>query len=270
MERNLIWNKCWLAAGAAMLALSLTANAATEKDLAVQAKRMDNLSASRGGTVVSDRISGDFSSFAGSPENAQSLVNGLRNGTEVRLASPAAPPASFTPPTGKMGYGNVFISLALAKQSLAAQGITQPTPEQLRTAMLGGQMVNGSGQLVQTQGVLAMRAEGMGWGQIAHSMGFKLGQAVSTMKSANARLEPPAVRAASTPAGTHGSKSGMGLVTPAGKGEQAAGKGIVTGTGESTGAPLGKGGQGVVGGAGGSQVHGKSGDDGRGQGAGKP
>jgi hypothetical protein len=33
-----------------------------------------------------------------------------------------------------MGYGNVYISPALAKQQLSTMGITQPTPQQLQAA----------------------------------------------------------------------------------------------------------------------------------------
>jgi hypothetical protein len=33
-------------------------------------------------------------------------------------AKGTAPSTTFTPPTGKMGYGNVYTSLALAKQNL--------------------------------------------------------------------------------------------------------------------------------------------------------
>lgn len=273
MKLNTALRKWWLVAGTMMFALALQAQAATEKDLGVQANRMDVLSASRGETVVSDKISGDFSSFAGSQENAQALVSGLRNGGEIKLTSATAPSESFTPPTGKMGYGNVFISLSVAKQSLAMQGIAQPTPEQLRTAMLGGQIVTSTGKTVQMQGVLAMRADGMGWGQIANNMGFKLGQAVSAIKSTNTQLGASAAHIASPP-GKGGISTPTSAPAASGKSGQTPGKGIVTGTGESPGAAVsGKGGQGGISGAGSSGAgrgYGKGGDGGRGQGSGKP
>jgi hypothetical protein len=67
----------------------------------------------------------------------------------------------FTPPTGKMGYGNVDNALALAEASLKEKGITQPTPAQLGAS---------------TMDILRLRADGQGWGQIAQSYGFKLGE----------------------------------------------------------------------------------------------
>jgi hypothetical protein len=101
-----------------------------------------------------------YTKFAGSKENATSLVNGLRDGSEVKLTSREGS-ETFKPATGKMGYGNVDHALALAEASLKQKGITNPTPAQLSAAI---------------QGVTRMRADGMGWGQIANSMGFKLGE----------------------------------------------------------------------------------------------
>jgi hypothetical protein len=116
------------------------------------------------------RIAASFSGFAGSPENAESMVQGLRTGTSITLGPSAtgpnstAPSAGLSPATGKMGYGNVRTAISLAQASLSKEGITNPTPAQL-SAALGG--------------VLGQRAEGMGWGQIAQSMGFKLGSVMS-------------------------------------------------------------------------------------------
>lgn len=126
-------------------------------------------------SVPAGRIASQFESLAGSPENAASLVAGLRSGSEITLTT--ADPAtgvSFTPPTRPMGYGNVTRALSLAQRQLAAQGIVEPTPEQLRMALNGGTttIVDSSGatQTVQTTGVLQLRSQGMGWGQIAHQL----------------------------------------------------------------------------------------------------
>jgi len=108
-----------------------------------------------------------YKTFAGSDANAGALVTGLRNGTEVKL-SDGKTTASFTPPTGKMGDGNVNIALALAEASLQQQGITNPTPDQLKNAL---------------SGILQQRADGKGWGQIANSLGFKLGDVVRSEKA---------------------------------------------------------------------------------------
>jgi len=100
-----------------------------------------------------------YTALAGSKQNATSLVNGLRDGKEVKLTKGTAT-ETFTPPTGKMGYGNVDHALALAAASLEKKGITQPTPAQLEASLMD---------------VLKMRADGMGWGQIAQARGVKLG-----------------------------------------------------------------------------------------------
>jgi hypothetical protein len=103
-----------------------------------------------------------YTALAGSKENASSLVSGLRDGKQVMLTR-GTTKETFTPPTGKMGYGNVDNALALAKASLAKQGITNPTPAQLEAALVG------------KDGILKARAAGQGWGQIANSMDIKLG-----------------------------------------------------------------------------------------------
>lgn len=109
-----------------------------------------------------------YKELAGSKQNATSLVTGLRDGKEVRLTS-GRTTETFTPPTGKMGYGNIDNALALAQESLADQGITKPTPAQLEAALMGDPNL-------KLDGILQMRAEGKGWGQIAQSLGFKLGE----------------------------------------------------------------------------------------------
>ena len=108
-----------------------------------------------------------YTTFAGSDANAKSLVTGLHDGREVKLTS-GSTTTSFTPPTGKMGNGNVNIALALADASLKQQGITNPTPDQLKTTL---------------SGILQQRADGKGWGQIANAMGFKLGDVMRSEKA---------------------------------------------------------------------------------------
>lgn len=185
------------------LMLGATAGAAWARDndkiLTTQAARMDRYTTSRGQTVVSDKTAADFSSFYGQ-DNSQSLAEGLRSGSKITLTTPASngtlSTATFTPPTGNMGNGNVYISMALAQQQLTSAGITQPTAQQIQTAMVGGTLVPG-GQPVD--GVLQMRASGMGWGQIANSLGVKLGRVIGGMKSANAALSRTIARTGTTP-----------------------------------------------------------------------
>jgi hypothetical protein len=128
-----------------------------------------------------EQLSARYTALAGSETNAKSLVTGLRDGTDVKLSSGAAT-TTIDPPTGKMGYGNVNIALALAEKSLLAQGITQPSADQLKAALNGGTVTDSSGKTVQMSGVLQMRASGKGWGEIAHALGFKLGDVVRSAK----------------------------------------------------------------------------------------
>jgi hypothetical protein len=129
-----------------------------------------------------ERLSARYTALAGSETNAKSLVAGLRDGTDVKLTSGAAT-TTIDPPTGKMGYGNVNIALALAEANLKEQGIAQPTAEQLKAALNGGTITSSSGKTVQMSGVLQMRASGKGWGEIAHVLGFKLGDIVRSAKA---------------------------------------------------------------------------------------
>ena len=146
----------------------------------------------------STRLTTEFTPFAGSDANAQALVNGLRNGSAVTLTETVAgtnggpsttTTTTFTPDTGKMGYGNVKIALSLAEASLAKAGITDPTAAEVAAALNGGKLVMTDGSTVDLKGVLAARAAGEGWGQIAKDMGFKLGDVMHSPKHAGELAE---------------------------------------------------------------------------------
>ena len=143
-----------------------------------------------GQSVVAGKIASNYGTLAGSPENALNLVNALRNGTDVTLTTVVPPPTgstepptttttTFTPPTGQMGWGNVKHALALAQDALAKAGVTNPTAQQLQTALVGGDVVvtnaDGTTSTTTMKGVLTMRASGMGWGNIAKAGGTTLG-----------------------------------------------------------------------------------------------
>lgn len=215
----------------------------TPSTLTTEASRMDSLAANQGQNNVINKISSDFYPFLG--ENAPAVVTGLRNGTGISLttttpgSTPGAAPlvntTTIQPPTGKMGFGNVYISLALAKQQLNQMGITQPTPEQLQAVLLGGTVTNGSGLTATSthvEGILQMRSEGMGWGQIAQKLGYKLGPVMSEMKSANQSLTTTTSGTSSTSVTT---KGGKGIVNAGGKAAGSAESGIVSGSGKSHG-----------------------------------
>ena len=256
-----------------VLALALALNpqvfADTTSALNTEASRMNTLAANHGETNVTGKISGTFNSFLGSDSTA--VVTGLRNGTPITLTTttPATTPGGaptvtttvITPPTGKMGHGNVFTSLALAKQQLGQLGISQPNPQQLQAALTGGSVTTGTGTTATTtqlQGVLTMRSQGMGWGQIAQKQGTKLGPVISGLKSANQQVTTTNVSSTSQsttsssaivsgngkPHGNSGqnvsgqNRSGEGIVggsnrsTPSGN---AYGRGIVSGSGQASG-----------------------------------
>lgn len=253
-----------LLAGALSL-LSLSAGAQTTNPTAASPVSRE--------TPSQTRLIGGFTAFAGSQDNARSLVTGLRQGSEITLTTPtsggqsgtgsvgtgiapSAADATFTPPTRPMGYGNIRIALSLARTQLAQAGITQPTPAQIEAALMGGPLTNGSGATAGTgtttlapelRGILQMRADGMGWGQIANSMGVKLGQVMS------GRTPPPGVPPADAPAATQ-TGAGTGITTAVGaastattarsRGNSAAaqdargsGAGIVTAAGATAAAP---------------------------------
>lgn len=128
-----------------------------------------------------DKLVAEYRTWAGSRENAQALVLGLRSGTAVSLGTGAST-TTFTPATTKLGAGGVNIALSLAKAALAKQGITNPTPAQIAAALNGGTVITATGPH-SMPGVLTQRQSGMGWGQIAHTMGVKLGSIVSASKT---------------------------------------------------------------------------------------
>ena len=254
-------------ASAVAIPAAVAAESSETTQLTTQAQQMDTLAGTRGQTTVTGKISSDFSTFAGSSANSDALVTGLRNGTPITLTSTDAKgvttSTTFTPATGKMGYGNVYISLSLAKQQLAGMGITDPTAQQIQAALNGGTITTASGQTTTLTGVLQMRADGMGWGQIAQSLGYKLGPVVSGMRSANAQISAQSTAGGTTTTTTttttspRASKSGIvtgtGASTASGQGQgHAYGRGIVTGAGTGvSGAGQGNAyGRGIVTGAG--------------------
>ena len=245
-----------IATGAANIAVAQTAS-----DLNNQVTTMNNTTANQGQTNVINKISSDFSSFLGTDSKA--VVTGLRNGTPITLTSTTTTPSGvqggvpvttttttmITPPTGHMGFGNVYISLALAKQQLSNLGITQPTPEQLQAALTGGTITQttGTGTTATTtttnlQGILTMRSQNMGWGQIAQKLGVKLGPVIAGMKSGNQHLAStattPTTTAKTSSVTTGSGKSGgsdSGIVSASGKSHANVNQGVSNGKGSEDG-----------------------------------
>jgi hypothetical protein len=165
-----------------------------DEPVGITAERLDADARLAGKVRTTAEISTKFANFAGSPENATALVTGLHDGATVTLITTVnGQPVitEFQPATGQQGYGNTFISLALAQESLAKAGITQPTPEQLIAALNGGTVTGGNGTAVTLAGVLSLRAAGTGWGDIAHTLGVKLGPVVKSLHVAHQHIGRP-------------------------------------------------------------------------------
>jgi hypothetical protein len=215
---------------------------------------------SSGSSTPATNISTDYSYFLKNVDSKQ-VVNDLRNGQWTTTTTDPTTNTTTTNtealPTGKMGFGNVKISLALAQESLRQQNITQPTSEQLHTALMGGQMVPGD-STTTTNGILQMRAEGMGWGQIAQKYDVKLGQLMSGK-------QPPSTTTTATTSKGIASASGKLSTTVTGKGNgksfsgsESQGKGIVSASGRSSdtsSSSISHGGRGIVSGSGRSVGH---------------
>ena len=122
--------------------------------------------------VPGQRLILKYTSLAGSEDNARNLVTGLRDGSEIQLSG--EPGTTFTPPTGKMGFGNVNIALALTEAQLA--NVENPTTADIQNALMNG-----------NNGILTLRAQDMGWGEIAHTLGFKLGDIMRASSARDAR-----------------------------------------------------------------------------------
>lgn len=234
--------------------------------VAAQSTGETTSSESSGGALVTSKIVDAFTDFAGSQENAQALVAGLRSGGEITLAGEggtgtggrdaAGKPgtATFTSPAGPMGWGETYIALALAKDQLSSYGIDNPGPSQIAAALTGGTVSTSQLGDMQLQGVLQMRADGMGWGKIAQAQGTKLGWVVGGLKSggaSHAGLVPTSLGTSSA------SDTGQA------NGRAAAGKPATTGVTNAMGEHAAAGNAGAEG-EGGSGAHGNSGHSGHG------
>lgn len=145
-------------------------------------------------SVPRDRLVDRYAEATGSDAAAADLIDGLRKGGEftvqeaVTTTTTNADGTTTTTttlvdrtvanPAGPMGWGEVNISLSLA-QALVDAG----TYANLSTALAGvpTTVTNADGTTTTTVegGVLAMRADGMGWGAIAKDLGFNLGSLIS-------------------------------------------------------------------------------------------
>jgi hypothetical protein len=220
---------------------------------------------SSGSSTPAINIGNDYSYFLKNVDSKQ-VVNDLRNGqwstTTTNPTTNTTTTSTEALPTGKMGYGNVKISLALAQESLRQQNIMQPTSEQLRTSLVGGEMVSGD-STTTTNGILQMRSEGMGWGQIAQKYDVKLGQLMSGKQPASTTTTSTTNNTTTSKGIATASEKSSTTVTGKGNGKaftgsESQGKGIVSASGQTSGASsnsVSPGGRGIVSGSGRSVGH---------------
>ena len=153
-------------------------------------------------SVPKDRLVDRYSGVEGFPEDATDIVSDLRSGGDFTTTTTETKPvlntdgtqatnpdgslkfetvtttATIENPNGPMGWGEVNITLAMAEKLIAAGDAAT-----LDEALTGTSVTNADGTVTTTDGLLQMRADGMGWGQIAKELGFKLGSVVGKGKT---------------------------------------------------------------------------------------
>jgi len=141
------------------------------------------------GPVVVERISTRFVDSACNEENARALVEALHSGGSVTLRGNDGKTATFNV-SQKLGYGDAFIALSLAEEALRQAGITGcATPEQWQAVLVGGELKGGtitSSTTTTTErfpGVLVLRQQHGGWGQVAQTTNVQLGTVVANAQT---------------------------------------------------------------------------------------
>lgn len=143
-------------------------------------------------SVPKDRLVDRYADAAGSEEAADGLVTSLRDGDDLTVATTttttttnadgttttttATSDVVIENPNGPMGWGEVDKALGIAEK-LVEDGKF----ENLEDALAGSaDITNPDGTVIEgSAGILQLRADGMGWGQIAKELGFNLGKLVS-------------------------------------------------------------------------------------------
>ncbi|GAB6194731.1 hypothetical protein [Lysobacter xanthus] len=181
-------------------------------------------------TMPKSRLVERYADLAGSTDAASRLVNQLRTGgdfTVTETVTTTVTNADGTTSTqtstvdrtvpnaaGPMGWGEVNITLSLA-QALVDGGKFAELQSALSGTAATTTNPDGTTTTATSGGVLAMRADGMGWGAIAKKLGFNLG----TLMSASNR----------NATATAAAKAGKGTTTASAKTTTDHGKPAVTG-----------------------------------------
>lgn len=152
-----------------------------------------------GSTVPHDRLVERYAELAGSEEAASAWVTALRNGEDFEVTTTTTAPdvndsdgdgdteepitttttTTIENTAGPMGWGEVNGALAIAGK-LVEDGVFAD----LDAALLGTpEATDADGNVIAgTAGILQMRTDGMGWGQIAQELGFSLGSVIGNGK----------------------------------------------------------------------------------------
>ena len=106
----------------------------------------------------SRRLSSQYSAWAGGKSNADSIVNGLQNGSTVMIMTQGSDNtrslAGFTPPAA-MSAEDVEAALARARSTLASMGIKKPSADQIQAALIGGEVTLADGRTRSVQGAVS-------------------------------------------------------------------------------------------------------------------
>lgn len=174
----------------APLAMAIALCAALGTALPAHAQSTDEPGATRGSSVPQDRLADRYSTLVGSDAAAAELVGQLRSGGDFTTTSEVTTTnadgtkttstvtTTITNPNGPMGWGEVNLTLALA-QALVESGAAADLQSALTGTTTTVTNADGTTTTTTSGGVLAMRADGMGWGQIAQELGFNLGSLIS-------------------------------------------------------------------------------------------
>lgn len=177
-------------AGSAQTSVTGTASAHTETQVTTIVQQID-----RQGPAIVDRAVTQFATVTCTEDNARKLIEALHSGNEVTLTSDKGESVTFKP-TSPLGYGEAYLAMSLAVETLRQNGITGcATPEQWRSVLIGGPLsgatsisaVSSSSASASSTsnfpGILVLRQQGQGWGQIAQTTHVQLGTVVSSAQS---------------------------------------------------------------------------------------
>lgn len=177
-------------AGSMQTSVTGTASAQAETQVTTIVQQIDQQ-----GPAVVDRAATQFATVTCTEDNARKLIEALHSGNEVTLTSDQGESVSFKPTT-QLGYGEAYLAMSLAVETLRQNGITGcATPAQWRSVLIGGPLSGSTSTAAVSSssasasstssfpGILVLRQQGQGWGQIAQTTNVQLGTVVSSAQS---------------------------------------------------------------------------------------